>query len=62
MGEERGRNLGMPLAAFTDEAYKGLTSGKDQIVIGAMVDVFPEIVEKRRAGFDELATKMRGLM
>ncbi|KAH8821400.1 oxidoreductase [Xylogone sp. PMI_703] len=62
MGEERGRNLGMPLDAFTEEAYSGLISGKDQIIIGSVgpADRFNEIVDKRRAAFEDLAQLMRG--
>ena len=43
MGEEQGRKFEMPLDAFTDEAYKGLVSGKDQLVIGSIGpnDAFP---------------------
>jgi hypothetical protein len=53
MGEDHGRQLGMPLGAFTDEAYKGLASGNDQIIIGAVgpADTFNEIIDKRRTAF-----------
>ena len=62
MGEEKGRQLGMPLQVFTDAAYKGIESGKDQIVIGAIgpANVFNEIVDKRRAAFQNLAKMIRG--
>ena len=61
MGEEQGRNFGMPLKAFTDEAFNGLASGKDQIVIGSLgpADSFHEIVEKRRIAFENFANIMR---
>lgn len=63
MGEEAGRAIGMPLTAFTDEAYKGLVEGKDQIVIGTIADekTFHEVVDKRRALFTDLGNRMRGL-
>ncbi|KAL2008470.1 hypothetical protein VTN00DRAFT_6664 [Thermoascus crustaceus] len=50
MGEEAGRKLVMPLNAFAEEAYKGLVSSQDQIVIGAIgpADTFNEIIDKRR--------------
>jgi hypothetical protein len=64
MGQEAGRNLGMPLEAFTDQAYQGLTEGRDQIIIGSIgpAEMFHEIIDKRRAAFSNLATFMRGGM
>ncbi len=61
MAERKGRQLGMPLDMFTDEAYKGLASGRDQIVIGAIgpADTFNEIIDKRRIAFENLAKMMR---
>ena len=58
---ERGRAFGMPVDQFTDEAYKGLSEGMDQIVIGAIgpADTFKEIVDKRREAFENLAKLMR---
>lgn len=62
MGEEAGRNLGMPLDAFTEEAYKALAEGHDQIVIGSVgpAETFNEIIDKRRSAFGGLAKMMRG--
>ena len=61
MGEEAGRALGMPVDQFTDEAFKGLESGSDQIVIGSIgpAETFNEIIDKRRAAFTSLANMMR---
>ncbi|KAL6719981.1 hypothetical protein ACLMJK_001902 [Lecanora helva] len=61
MGKDQGRQLGMPLSAFTDEAYKRLTSGDDQIVIGSIgpADAFNDLVNKRKAAFEDLAKMMR---
>ena len=52
----------MPIGAFTDAAYKGLSSGSDQIIIGSIgpTDTFNEIVDKRRTAFENLAKMMRG--
>ena len=36
MGEEAGRRLGMPLNAFTEEAYKELAAGNDQMSLAAL--------------------------
>ena len=62
MGEEAGRRLGMPLNAFTEEAYKELAAGNDQIVIGSVgpAETFNEIIDKRRSAFNTLAKLMRG--
>jgi hypothetical protein len=62
MGEEAGRKLGMPLDIFTEEAYKGLAAGHDQIVIGSIgpAETFNEIIDKRRSAFTSLAKMMRG--
>ena len=62
MGSETGRQLGMPVDKFTDAAYEGLASGKDQIVIGAIgpAETFNEIVDKRRLAFENLSKLMRG--
>jgi len=61
MGVDRGRSLGMPLDKFCNEAYDGLASGKDQVVIGSIgpQDKFMEIVDKRRGTFEFLANMMR---
>ncbi len=50
MGGERGRALGMPIDKFTDAAYRGLASGRDQIIIGSIgpEETFHEIIDKRR--------------
>jgi hypothetical protein len=62
MGEEKGRALGMELGAFTDAAFHGLTSGKDQIVIGSIgpKEAFDQIVDSRRTAFENLAKVMSG--
>jgi hypothetical protein len=62
MGEETGRKFGMPLDLFTEEAYKGLVTGHDQIIIGSVgpAQTFNEIIDKRRAAFESLSKMMRG--
>ena len=52
----------MPLGAFTNEAYKGLASGSDQVIVGSIgpSDTFNEIVDKRNTAFQNLAKMMRG--
>ena len=47
MGEDKGRQMGMPVGMFTDKAWEGLVSGSDQVVIGAIEpeETFREIVD-----------------
>jgi len=60
MGKEAGRKFGMPLDLFTEEAYKGLVAGHNQIVIGSIgpAQAFNEIIDKRRAEFESLSKMM----
>ena len=62
MDPERGRQLGMPIHEFMDETYKGLVSGKDQVIVQSVgpADTFNEIVDKRRSTFQNLSKWMRG--
>lgn len=64
MGVEVGRNLGMPLETFTEEAYQGLLSGEDTISVGAIMlpgakEAIADIVAKRRTIFTSLAELIR---
>lgn len=61
MGESAGRALGMPLKEFTEEAYKRLASGEQQVIIGAIGDPtrFNSVVDKRVETFEWLASVMR---
>ena len=68
MGEDAGRKIGIPLDVFTEEAFKELSSGNDQIIIGNIGpgagiiprEEFNALVDKRRSTFTSLATLMRG--
>ncbi|KAJ6031403.1 hypothetical protein N7540_002135 [Penicillium herquei] len=62
MGEEAGRNVGMPLDTFIQEVYRALAEGRDQIVIGSVgpAEIFNRIVDNRRTAFENLAKIMRG--
>ena len=53
--------MGMPVDKFTDLAYEGLVSGKDQVTIGGFGDPkqFNELVEKRRELFDKLSDMIK---
>lgn len=64
MSVEVGRNLGMPLEKFTEEAYQGLLSGEDTISVGAIMlpgakEAIADIVAKRRTIFTSLAELIR---
>ncbi|PQE04510.1 oxidoreductase short-chain dehydrogenase reductase family protein [Rutstroemia sp. NJR-2017a BVV2] len=60
----KGRQIGMPLATFTTQAYEALHSGSDTVIIGAIGDEqdFDEIVARRRRQFDGFAEFVRGRM
>jgi len=62
MGEEKGRQLGMPLDQFTDAAYRGIASGSDQVVIGSVgpEETFNDIINKRRTACENLSKILRG--
>lgn len=66
MGPEKGRAMGMPVDAFVDEAYKGLVSGEDTILIGGMgprpglSESLHTVVNTRRDAADRLAKMIRG--
>ncbi|KAF2190157.1 short-chain dehydrogenase/oxidoreductase [Zopfia rhizophila CBS 207.26] len=65
MGQEAGRAIGMPVTAFADAAYKELTGGNENIIIGSVaassMEQFMEIVNLRREAFDRLAMLLRGM-
>lgn len=55
MGEERGRSFGMPIDQFTDLAYNGLESGREEVIVGSIgpanaipAERFNEVLDKRR--------------
>ncbi|KAF2810409.1 short-chain dehydrogenase/oxidoreductase [Mytilinidion resinicola] len=60
----RGREMGMPVADFTDAAFAGLASGNDEIFIGDLSVVSAErlgrIVNERRSAFNDLSKMLRG--
>lgn len=62
MGEEVGRKIGMPLEAFTEEAFNGLAAGNETTFVGTIgpAETFNEIVEKRMFLFNFLAKLFRG--
>jgi len=57
----RGRQIGMPLNAFTEEAYQELAANSDEIIIVGNIVKAKEIVVKQRQAFVELSTMIRGI-
>ena len=59
MGEAAGRTFGMPLDAFTDEAWSRLRAGDDEIIIGTIGgtprDKLLELFAQRDAAFGRLS-------
>jgi hypothetical protein len=61
---ERGRQIGMPVDQFTEQAYKGLTGGKELVLVGTLgppdgsvvtSSALGELADKRNAIFLDLA-------
>ncbi|KAJ8059522.1 hypothetical protein OCU04_011180 [Sclerotinia nivalis] len=59
---KNGRNIGMPLDEFTEEAWKGLERGDEDIPVGTTLKGFGyEVVEMgRKKLFGEMMEKMKG--
>jgi short-subunit dehydrogenase involved in D-alanine esterification of teichoic acids len=53
-----GGNIGMPLEEFTDEAWAGLTEGKEQIPVGFVAKAFEAFEDKRQELFHGMMMKM----
>jgi len=57
---KNGRQIGMPLDRFTEEAYKGLAAGKEQIPVGDAKDWFESFEPKRQEAFHGAVKAMSG--
>jgi hypothetical protein len=62
MGAEAGGKFGMPLDAFTNQAFDGIASGKDEVYVGTLLnsDKFLDLVDMRRTMVEGLAAVMQG--
>jgi short-subunit dehydrogenase involved in D-alanine esterification of teichoic acids len=49
-----GGNIGMSLAEFTEEAWKGLVEGKDQIPVGFVGKAFDAFENKRQEMYRQI--------
>ncbi|KAF2830319.1 NAD(P)-binding protein [Ophiobolus disseminans] len=54
-----GGSIGMPLEEFTDEAWKGLTEGKEQIPVGFVAKAFDAFENKRQEMFHGIMMNMK---
>ena len=48
---KNGREIGMPLDAFTEQAYAGLAAGHEQVAVGASEKAFDAFEIKRQDFF-----------
>lgn len=51
--------MGMPIDAFTKEAYEGLVSDKDFFFVGQAPPGLHDYVEKRNGVFDMMSNMVR---
>ncbi|KAK1468389.1 hypothetical protein CMEL01_00156 [Colletotrichum melonis] len=60
MGKEKGRSMGMPVDAFTNETYKQLVSGTEHILVGSvgLEEPFLQLVKARQKQSDDLSKFM----
>jgi short-subunit dehydrogenase len=56
----RGKGVGMDLEVFTEEVWKGLEEGKDDIAVGMAAKAYEVFEEKRQAMFRMLMELMKG--
>ena len=51
----------MPLSQFTDEAFAGLTAGKEEIPVGMAVDWYESFEPQRQKAFRKVAAAMKDI-
>lgn len=51
--------MGMPLDQFTDEAYKGLVAGKEEVAVGDAQGWYDKIETPRQELFHDFAKAMK---
>ncbi|KAK5104531.1 hypothetical protein LTS08_002421 [Lithohypha guttulata] len=56
---EGGKDVGMPLQDFTNEAWQSLSQGKDQVPVGMAHYAFDAFEMKRQELFKQMAEKLR---
>ena len=53
-----GRSIGMPLSEFTEETWKKLTAGDEQIPVGFVANAFEKFEKTRQGMFHDIMMKM----
>lgn len=63
MGAEKFRQLGMPLAEFTDQAWAELINGDDEVFVGCIPpkELFFSIAHQRRAVCEALGQQLKSM-
>ncbi|KAL8867919.1 MAG: hypothetical protein Q9174_005345, partial [Haloplaca sp. 1 TL-2023] len=51
---KNGRQMGMPLDQFTNEAYEGLAAGKEEVVVGKSVEWYEAFEPQRQEVFRKM--------
>lgn len=51
--------MGMPLAQFTDEAYEGLASGKEEVTVGNATNWYDNFEPERQKLFHNMMEMMK---
>ena len=54
---KNGRQIGMPLEQFTNEAYEGLAAGKEEVVVGDGQGWYKNIEPARQDIFHSMLTR-----
>ena len=57
---KNGRQIGMPLDQFTEEAYQGLAAGKEQIPVGSAKDWYDSFEGQRQETFHSMVKAFSG--
>lgn len=50
----------MPLAAFTDEAWRGLTEGEEEIPVGMAKQMAGQVESERKVAFGKFTALVKG--
>ena len=59
---KNGHLIGMPLAEFTEETWKALVEGKDQIAVGSAKEIFGAFEEKRQAEYEKVTEELNAAL
>ncbi|KAL8951304.1 MAG: hypothetical protein Q9183_007467, partial [Haloplaca sp. 2 TL-2023] len=51
---KNGRQMGMPIDQFTNEAYDGLAAGKEEVLVGKSADWYKAFEPQRQEVFRQM--------